>query len=164
MFESVIAYGEKLDWNYWTLIYLCNFRNKPYNWFVSSTTFPNHLFISVFHHILSTKPVWFLITIHTSQTVCNQCNQNNGIIFSSLPSFISYSCHINTWLNRWKPGFVALRRFLSSISFNIIKCQIYLIKMVLVKNFCLQLTKTEKKGPFIYFELNWPSFVWVTYL
>jgi len=48
---------------------------------------------------------------------------------------------------------------LSSISFNIIKCQIYLIKMVLVKNFCLQLTKTEKKGPFIYFKLNWPSFV-----
>ena len=68
-----------------------------------------HLFIAVFHHILSTKPVWFLITVHTSQTACNQ---NNGIIFSSLPSFISYSCHINTWLNRWKPGFIALRRFL----------------------------------------------------
>jgi len=32
--------------------------------------------------------------------------------FSSLPSFISYFCHINTWLNHWKPGFVALRRFL----------------------------------------------------
>jgi len=31
---------------------------------------------------------------------CNQCNQNNGIIFSSLPSFTFYSCHINTWLNR----------------------------------------------------------------
>jgi len=27
-------------------------------------------------------------------------NQNNGIIFPLLPSFISYSCHINTWLNR----------------------------------------------------------------
>jgi len=40
------------------------------------------------------------------------CNQNNGIIFSSLPSFIFYSCHINTWLKLWKPGFVALRRFL----------------------------------------------------
>jgi len=43
---------------------------------------------------------------------CNWCNQNNGIIFSSLPCFISYSCHINTWLKRWKPGFVTLRRFL----------------------------------------------------
>jgi len=32
--------------------------------------------------------------------------------FLSLPSFISYSCHKNTWLNRWKHGFVALRRFL----------------------------------------------------
>jgi len=31
--------------------------------------------------------------------------------------------------------------------------------MVLEKNFCLQLTKTKKKGPFIYFELNWPLFV-----
>ena len=112
MYESVIAYGEILDWNYWPLIYLCNVRNKPYNWFVSSTTFPNHLLIAVFHHILSTKPVWFLITVHTSQSACNQCNQNNSIIFSSLPSFISYSCHINTWLNRWKPGFVALQRFL----------------------------------------------------
>ena len=112
MFESVIAYGEKLDWNYWPLINLCNFRNKPYIWFVSSTTFPNHLFIAVFHHILSTKPVCFLTTIHTSQSVCNHCNQNNGIIFSSLLSSISYSCHINTWLNRWKPGFVALRCFL----------------------------------------------------
>jgi len=46
------------------------------------------------------------------------CNQNNGIIFSSLPSFITYSCHINTWLNRWKPGFVALRRFLSYLCFS----------------------------------------------
>jgi len=26
--------------------------------------------------------------------------KNNGIIFSSLPSFIFYSCHINTWLKR----------------------------------------------------------------
>ena len=31
---------------------------------------------------------------------CNQCNRNNGFIFSSLPSFISYSCHINTWFRR----------------------------------------------------------------
>jgi len=38
--------------------------------------------------------------IDTKLGACNQCNQNNGIIFFSLPSFISYSCHINTWLNR----------------------------------------------------------------
>jgi len=50
--------------------------------------------------------------IDTKLGACNQCNQNNGIIFLSLPSFIFCSCHINTWLNRWKPGFVALRRFL----------------------------------------------------
>jgi len=81
MYKSVIAYWEKLDWNYWPLIYLCNVRNKPDNWFVSSTTFPGHLFIAVFYHILSTKPVWFLITVHTSQSACNQCNQNNSIIF-----------------------------------------------------------------------------------
>ena len=29
-------------------------------------------------------------------TKLGACNQNNGIIFASLPSFISYSCHINT--------------------------------------------------------------------
>ena len=50
--------------------------------------------------------------IDTKLGACNQCNQNNGSIFSSLPSFIAYICHINTWLNGWKPGFVALRRFL----------------------------------------------------
>jgi len=50
--------------------------------------------------------------IDTKLGACNWCNQNNGIIFSSLPSFISYSCDINTWLKPWKPGFVALRRFL----------------------------------------------------
>jgi len=38
--------------------------------------------------------------IDTKFGAYNQCNQNIGIIFSSLPSFISYSCHINTWLNR----------------------------------------------------------------
>jgi len=38
--------------------------------------------------------------IDTKLGACNQCNQNNDIIFSSLPSFFSYSCHINTWLNR----------------------------------------------------------------
>jgi len=38
--------------------------------------------------------------IDTKFGACNQCNQNNDIIFSSLPSFISYSCQINTWLNR----------------------------------------------------------------
>ena len=43
--------------------------------------------------------------IYTKLGACNQCNQHNGIIFSSLPSFISYSWHINTWLNCWKPGF-----------------------------------------------------------
>jgi len=43
--------------------------------------------------------------------------KNKDIIFWSLPSFISYSCHIKTWLNRWKPGFVALRRFLYFIYF-----------------------------------------------
>jgi len=37
-----------------------------------------------------------------------------------------------------------------SITFNVMKCQIYEIKMVLEKKFCLQLTKMEKKGPFIY--------------
>jgi len=41
---------------------------------------------------------------------------------------------------------------LSSMSFNIMKYQIYNIKLVLEKNFCLQLTKFEKKGPFIYFK------------
>ena len=50
-----------------------------------------------------------LLPIGTKLGACNQCNQINGIIFSSLPSFISYSCHINTLLNRWKPAFVALR-------------------------------------------------------
>jgi len=54
--------------------------------------------------------------IDTKLGACNWCNQNNRIIFSSLPSFISYSCHINTWLKRWKPGFVALRRFLLLLS------------------------------------------------
>jgi len=39
-------------------------------------------------------------SIDTKSGACNQCNQSNGIIFSTLPSFISYSCHINTWLNR----------------------------------------------------------------
>jgi len=53
----------------------------------------------------------------TKLGACNQCNQNNDIIFSSLPSFISYSCHINTWLNRWNLVFVALRRFLFTIAF-----------------------------------------------
>jgi len=38
--------------------------------------------------------------IDTKLAACMQCNQNNCIIFSSLPSFISYSCHINTWLNQ----------------------------------------------------------------
>jgi len=37
--------------------------------------------------------------IDTKLGACTQCNQNSGIIFSSLPSFISYSCHINTLLN-----------------------------------------------------------------
>ena len=50
--------------------------------------------------------------IDTKLGACNQCNQNKGIIFSSLPSFISYSCHINTWLNRWKPGFRRIAAFL----------------------------------------------------
>ena len=49
--------------------------------------------------------------IDTKLGACNWCNQSNGIIFSSLPSFVPYSCHIKTWLKRWKPGFVALRRF-----------------------------------------------------
>jgi len=53
--------------------------------------------------------------IDTKLGACNQCNQNNGIIFSLLPSFISYSCHIKTWLNRWKPGFVVLRGFLFNL-------------------------------------------------
>jgi len=35
----------------------------------------------------------------------------------------------------------------------------YLIKMVLEKTVCLQQTKMEKKGTFIYVELNWPLFV-----
>ena len=52
---------------------------------------------------------------------CNWCNPNNGILFSSLPFFISYSCHINTWLKGWKPGFVALRRFLSLVIFFLIR-------------------------------------------
>jgi len=60
--------------------------------------------------------------IYTKLGACNQCSKNNGIIFSSLPSFISYSCHINTWLNRWKPGFVALRRFLFLYIFTISLC------------------------------------------
>jgi len=38
--------------------------------------------------------------IDTKLSAFKQCNQNNGIIFSSLLSFISYSCHINTLLNR----------------------------------------------------------------
>jgi len=38
--------------------------------------------------------------IDTKLGACNQCNQNNDSIFSLLLSFISYSCHINTWLNR----------------------------------------------------------------
>jgi len=32
--------------------------------------------------------------------LCVRENPDNGIIFSSLPSFLSYSCHINTLLNR----------------------------------------------------------------
>jgi len=40
---------------------------------------------------------------------------------------------------------------LSSIWFNIMKCQIYKIKMLLEKNLYLQLTKLEKKRPFINF-------------
>jgi len=38
--------------------------------------------------------------IETKLCACNQCNQNIGIMFSSLPSFISLSCHSNTLLNR----------------------------------------------------------------
>jgi len=38
--------------------------------------------------------------IDTKLGAWNQCNKNSGIIFSALSSFISYSCHINTWLNR----------------------------------------------------------------
>jgi len=38
--------------------------------------------------------------IDTKLGACNQYNQINVIIFSSLPFFISYFCHINTWLNR----------------------------------------------------------------
>jgi len=33
-------------------------------------------------------------------TKLGACNQDNGVMFSSLPSFISHSCNINTWLNR----------------------------------------------------------------
>ena len=39
---------------------------------------------------------------------------------------------------------------MSSISFNIIKWQLYFINMVLEKIFCLQLTKMEKKRPLLY--------------
>ena len=84
----------------------CNVRNKPYNWLVSSTTFPNHLFIVVFHHIVSTKPVWFLKTIHTSQYACNQCNQNNGIIFFTAIFHFLFLSHqylvesLKTWFRR----------------------------------------------------------------
>jgi len=38
--------------------------------------------------------------IDTKLGACNQCNQNNDIIFSSLPSSISYSCLIKTWFRR----------------------------------------------------------------
>ena len=47
---------------------------------------------------------------------------------------------------------------LFSISLNIIKSQLYLIKTLLEKKL-LQLTKMEKKGLCIYIELNWPLFV-----
>ena len=50
--------------------------------------------------------------IDTKLGACDQCNQNSSSIFSALSSLISYSCHINTWLNCWKPSFVALWRFL----------------------------------------------------
>jgi len=77
--------------------------------------------------------------IDTKLGACHQWNQNNGTIFSSRPSFISYSCHINTWLNRWKPGFVALRIPISngpaSVYDNIGRCPtgvvIYLPDIVL---------------------------------
>jgi len=58
--------------------------------------------------------------IDTKLGACNQCNQNNGIIFSSLSALISFSCYINTWLNanEWlKTWFRRIAAFLVFMSF-----------------------------------------------
>jgi len=91
--------------------------------------------------------------IYTKFGACNQCNQNNGIIFSTLPSFISYSCHINTWLNRWKPGFVALRRFLYTLLFVCFGKLCYKNKILMnkywhiIKSNCLRAHNKQRNNP-----------------
>jgi len=50
----------------------------------------------------------YVIKAYWHQTWCMQPMQpKSRHHFYLLPSFIFYSCHINTCLNRWKPGFVA---------------------------------------------------------
>ena len=68
------------------------------------------------------------------QTWCMQPMQpkKNGIIFSSLPSFISYSCHINTWLNPWRPGFDRIATFLVKADVLSINQCMYVIWVFLI--------------------------------
>ena len=121
------ANNQKLPWLLW-LHFLPGFQRKSWllDWWMAGGSAAGRAGGRILNGVKLGFPLnnfSLLWPIDTKLGACNQCNQNNGIIFSSLPSFISYSCHINTWLNRWNPGFVALRRFLLFVG-HIILCTV----------------------------------------
>jgi len=118
MYESVIAYGEKLDWNYWRLIYICVMSGTS----IIIDLFHQPLFliiyllqcftISLVHNLYD----FYNNHLYIIYVICMQPMQpklQHQFFFTAIFHFLFLSHQlIITWLNRWKPGFVALRRFL----------------------------------------------------